>query len=256
MVGISKTIIVGIIIAVIVIGAAAFMLAPKQPKLLRVGTSPDFPPFEYIDEGGNIVGFDIDMIRELAKMIGYDDIEIISIDFDGLIPALQNGQIDVIAAGMTITEERQQIVDFTVPYWQADQAIVVKKGSSFSPQSLDDLEGKIIGVQSGTTGEAVVDDFVSETGKEIDIRRYSSFVLAINDLVNGRIDAVVVDTPVAEMFTTKYDVEISAVIQTGEQYGLAVRKGDTELLNKLNQALQQLMGSEKWNQLIDTYFGG
>jgi polar amino acid transport system substrate-binding protein len=133
---------------------------------------------------------------------------------------------------------------------------VVKKGSSFSPQSLDDLEGKIIGVQSGTTGEAVVDDFVSETGKEIDIRRYSSFVLAINDLVNGRIDAVVVDTPVAEMFTTKYDVEISAVIQTGEQYGLAVRKGDTELLNKLNQALQQLMGSEKWNQLIDTYFGG
>jgi len=100
-----------IVIIIVVVGVGLYLqlagqAKPAEKKILRVGTSPDFPPFEYVDEQGNIVGFDIDMMRELAKMMGYDDIEIVSIDFEGLIPALQQGQIDVIAAGMTITEER------------------------------------------------------------------------------------------------------------------------------------------------------
>lgn len=107
-----------------------------------VGTSPDFPPFEYVASNGSIVGIDIELIKHLTKMMGYDAIKIVSIDFDGPIPALTNGKIDVIAAGMTITEERKKVVAFTIPYWSADQAILVTKNSNFKPKSLSDLEGK------------------------------------------------------------------------------------------------------------------
>ena len=145
--GVSKTLVIAAIavIAVIAVGAAYFSgHFGGGHKVLKVGTSPDFPPFEYVDEQGNIVGIDIELIQALAKKIGYDDVEIVSIDFDGLIPALENGQIDVIAAGMTITEERAQKVDFTIPYWDADQAILISKGSQFQPTTLDDLEGKVV----------------------------------------------------------------------------------------------------------------
>ena len=102
----------------------------KEEKVLVVGTSADFPPFEYKDpETGEIVGFDIELIKLIAQKIGYDRVEIKDMDFDSLIPALQAGQIDVAIAGMTITEKRKQQVDFSIPYWSADQAVVVRKGS-------------------------------------------------------------------------------------------------------------------------------
>ena len=269
----NKALIAGIIILIIVAGAAAYYFMGKgggeeyspttttsgtttttQKKVLRVGTSPDFPPFEYIAENGSIVGFDIDLVRHLAKMIGYDDIEIVSIDFDGLIPALQQGQIDVIAAGMTITAERAQQVDFTIPYWQADQAILVKEDSSVKPASAEELEGLTVGVQQGTTAQSYLEGLV-DNGTNIDIKVYTSYVLAVQDLVNGRVDAVVVDKPVAQTFEKTYPVVISGVIETGEKYGLAVQKGNTELLNALNNALQEFMNSPEWDQLIQKYFG-
>jgi len=257
----NKTLLLAIIVIIIIVVGVGLYLQlagqakPAEKKILRVGTSPDFPPFEYVDEQGNIVGFDIDMMRELAKMMGYDDIEIVSIDFEGLIPALQQGQIDVIAAGMTITEEREQQVDFTIPYWEADQAILVVKGGSFQPKSPDDLVGKVVGVQTGTTAESYLTDLVENQGYDITIKSYSSYVLAVTDLVNGRIDAVMVDLPVAKMFEKQYNVQISGIVETGEKYGLAVREGNTELLNKLNDALTQLMQSDKWDQLVQKYFG-
>lgn len=176
-------------------------------------------------------------------------------DFDALIPALKQGKIDVIAAGMTITEKRKQEVDFTIPYWNADQAILVRADSDFRPKGPDELAGKEVGVQTGTTGEYYISDYKNKTGINIEIKSYSSFVLAVQDLINGKIDAVIVDTPVASMFEKQYNVVISAVIKTGEQYGFAVRKGETELLNKLNQALKEFMNSTEWNKLVQKYFG-
>lgn len=257
--GVSKSLVVAAIVVVVIAGVGVayvggYIGGGGGKKVLKVGTSPDFPPFEYIDDNGNIVGIDIDLVKALAAKLGYD-VEIVSIDFDGLIPALQNGQIDVIAAGMTITDERKQKVDFTLPYWDADQAILVKKGSDFYPQSLNDLAGKVVGVQSGTTGEWLIDDFINQSGSDITVKRYPSFVLAVTDLINGRIDAVIVDTPVAAAFSKKYDVEVSATIQTGEQYGLAVQKGNTELLNELNQALEEFLKSQDWQNIINKYFG-
>lgn len=110
-------------------------------------------------------------------------------------------------------------------------------------------------MQSGTTAEAYLHDYVNRTGLNIDIKSYSSYVLAVQDLVNGRIDAVLVDSPVASMFAKKYSVAVSAVIETGESYGLAVRKEDTELLNKLNKALEEFLKSPEWENIISKYLG-
>jgi len=245
-----------IIIIAIIAGAWYYISTTGTPKkVLLVGTSPDFPPFEYIDEKGNIVGFDIDVIRALAKKIGYEDIEIVSMDFDALIPALKQGKIDVIAAGMTITEERRKEVDFTIPYWNADQAILVRKDSAFQPKQLEDLVGKTVGVQTGTTAEYYITDYINKTGAKINVKSYSSYVLAVQDLMNDRVDAVIVDTPVAKMFEKQYPVKVSSIISTGEQYGFAVRKDNRELLEKLNEALKEFMDSPDWNKLIEKYFG-
>jgi polar amino acid transport system substrate-binding protein len=249
--------IVAVAVIIVAAGLAYYFTAARAPakEYLVVGTSPDFPPFEYIDEAGNVVGFDIDLIRLLAQRAGYKDIRIVTMDFDSLIPALTQGKIDVIAAGMTITEERKKVVDFTDPYWEADQAILVRRDSGFTPKSVDDLEGKIVGVQTGTTGADYVKSYAEEHGIQLTVKEYSSFVLAVQDLVNGRVDAVVVDSPVAKMFEQKYPVTIAAIIKTGEQYGFAVRKGNTMLLQALNQALHEVKNSPEWNELIEKYFG-
>ncbi len=248
-----------LILVVLISAVLTYMLLihpqyAKPKKILRVGTSPDFPPFEYISPEGKIVGIDIDLIEALAKKLGYE-VEIISMSFDGLIPALINNQIDVIASGLTITSERAKVVAFTTPYWDANQAVIVAKTSNFMPKSLDDLVGKVVGVQSGTTAEGLLTDFIESTGKNIDVRSYDSYVLAVKDLVNGRLDAVVIDTPVAEAFTKNYDVIISCVIETGEKYGLAVRKDDTELLNNLNRVLEVFLKSKEWQEIINKYIG-
>jgi polar amino acid transport system substrate-binding protein len=221
---------------------------------LKVGTSPDFPPFEFIDDKGNIVGFDIDLVNTLANMTGYK-VQIVSMSFDSLILALQNKQIDVIAAGLTIRPDREKVVAFTIPYWNATMSIVVRNGSSFMPKSLDDLVGKTVGAETSTTGEMLLKDYVNQTGKQINIKSYENFILIVQDLVNGKLDAAMIDTPVAQSFTKQYPVTISATIDTGQRFALAVNKDDTQLLNQLNAALQQLLNSPEWDKLVSKWFG-
>ncbi len=248
------------VLVLVVVGVAAFLVfkaGEQGKKVLKVGTSPDFPPFEYVAANGTIMGFDIELMRLIAKKSGYDDIEIVSMDFDSLIPALEQGQIDVIAAGMTITEEREKRVDFSIPYWEADQAILVRVGSGFKPQRVEDLEGKTVGVQTGTTAADYLKSLVDEKGLNINIKEYSSYVLAIQDLLAGRIDAVMVDTPVAKMFEKRYKdkLAIAIIVKTGEKYGFAVQEGNKELLEKINKALQEIMQSPEWDKLVQKYFG-
>ncbi len=248
------------VLVLVVVGVAAFLVfkaGEQGKKVLKVGTSPDFPPFEYVAANGTIMGFDIELMRLIAKKSGYDDIEIVSMDFDSLIPALEQGQIDVIAAGMTITEEREKRVDFSIPYWEADQAILVRVGSGFKPQRVEDLEGKTVGVQTGTTAADYLKSLVDEKGLNINIKEYSSYVLAIQDLLAGRIDAVMVDTPVAKMFEKRYKdkLAIAIIVKTGEKYGFAVQEGNKELLEKINKTLQEIMQSPEWDKLVQKYFG-
>jgi len=225
----------------------------EEKKTLVVGTSADFPPFEYKDPNtGEITGFDIELIKMIAQKMGYDNVEIKDMDFDSLIPALQAGKIDVVIAGMTITPEREKVVDFSIPYWKADQAVIVRKNSDITVSSIEDLKGKTIGVEKGTTGAIYVKDHLENSST---IREYPGYVEALQALLNGQVDVIVLDSPVAEMFTKKYDVKIIYTIQTNEHYGIAVKKGNKELLNKINKALNEIMNSSDWNNLISKYFG-
>jgi polar amino acid transport system substrate-binding protein len=217
-----------------------------------VGTSADFPPFEYI-ENGQFVGFDMDLIREIAKIAGFE-LKFVDMSFDSLIPALRAGQIDVAAAAMTITEERKKVVDFSMPYWTADQSIIVKADSDLT---ITVLFGKYrIGVQTGTTGDLWCTENLVQKGllPERNLKRYDTFILALSDLLNGNIDAIVLDSPVANRFAATKPVKVVGIIVTGEQYGIAVRKGNKELLDKINQALKTLIETGKINELIDKYF--
>jgi len=245
----------GIIIVILAIAAMGgyyyySMQKPPEKKILVVGTNTPFPPFEYVDTSGVVTGFDIDVIRALAQRAGYADIEVKDMAFDSLITALQQGQINVIAAGMTITPERQEQVSFTDPYWEADQSILVRQ-DSFNPQGIADLAGKTVGVQTGTTGEILANENNATLGE---IKHYDTFLLAVLDLQNGRVDAVIVDSPVAVAFTKQYPVRVASTVKTGEQWGFAVKKDDTTLLTELNAALKEFKGSPEWDALIVKYW--
>lgn len=221
-------------------------------RTVTVGTSADFPPFEYI-ENGQFVGFDMDLMREIAKIAGFE-LKFVDMSFDSLIPALRAGQIDVAAAAMTITEERKKVVDFSMPYWSADQSIIVKADSDLT---ITVLFGKFrIGVQTGTTGDLWCTENLVQKGllPERNLKRYDTFILALSDLLNGNIDAIVLDSPVANRFAATKPVKVVGIIVTGEQYGIAVKKGNKELLDKINQALKTLIETGKINELIDKYF--
>lgn len=218
----------------------------------KVGTEASFPPFEYVEDG-QFVGFDIDLIREIGKLKGFD-VEVIDISFDSLIPSLTTGNIDIIAAGMTITEERQKVVDFTIPYYSGDQSIIVRRDSDFDITVL--FGNHKIGVQTGTTGDLWVTEHLADKNivPKKNIIRYDTFNFAVRDLVNKNLDAIVLDDPVAERFTKTDPVKIVGIIKTEESYGMAVKKGNKELLNLLNEGILELQKSGKFDELIEKYF--
>jgi len=231
----------------LVIGLSAVGLA----ETYTVGTSAGFPPFEYVEDG-EIVGFDMDLMKAIGEEMGFE-VEFKDIAFDSLIPALKAGNIDIVAAGMTITEQREENVDFTNSYYSADQSIIVKEESG---KDISVLYGdNDVSVQTGTTGDLWVTEKLADKGILTgDIKRYDTFVLCVSDLVNGNVDAVVLDSPVAERFSEIRPVEIVGIIVTGENYGLAVDEGNTELLDMLNEGLRKVNESDKMAEIIDKYF--
>lgn len=207
-----------------------------------VGTNASFPPFEYV-EAGEIVGFDIDIVKAIADLQGFE-VEFRDLSFDSLVPGLASGSLDLVAAGMTISEQRKKVVSFSEPYYSANQSVLVHQDSE---EDLTVLFGdNDIGVQTGTTGDAWVRNKLIKadilTGE---IRNYDSFVFVIRDLANKNIDAAVLDKPVAETYSKNNPVKVVAEVITGEEYGIAVSKNNEELRQKLNEGLAKL--KEKWN---------
>ncbi|MGB9695380.1 MAG: transporter substrate-binding domain-containing protein [Caldisericaceae bacterium] len=235
--------------------AVSFVGCKKQPKVLRVGTSADYPPFEYVDDKTQeFVGFDLDLMRLLAKKMGYDDVQILNMDFDTIIPSLGTDKIDVAAACITITPDRENEA-IAVPYFTSGQSVIVKKDSSFNPQSLEDLSGKKIGVQKGTTGEETLDKAIADGKvKNAKVMRYTSVILGMMDLQTGAVDAMIIDTPVATLYSTKYDYK-TAVEVVSETDGLFVKKGNTALADSLKKALDEVKNSPDWTALMEKYFG-
>jgi len=209
-------------------------------------------------EGGELVGFDVDLLEAVVAETDYELSGWKEFEFSSLIPALTNDNIDVVAAAMTITDERDQTIDFTDPYYNADQAILVREDGDFSPSSLDDLSGRPVGAQKGTTGEGVVQDELIDAGKlsESMYNGYDSYVLAVEDLINGNIDAIVIDTPVANTFAANRPVEVAFTVSTGERYGFGVREDADDLTQALNEGLQTVMDDGTYRDLTENWFGG
>ncbi|MBX0294815.1 basic amino acid ABC transporter substrate-binding protein [Haloarcula nitratireducens] len=227
----------------------------EQAPSITAGTAPGFPPFE-MKEGGELVGFDIDLFEAVVSETEYRFDGWSEFEFDSLIPALTNNNIDAIAAGMTINEKRDQTIDFTDPYYSSDQAIVVREDGDFSPGSLSDLADRPVGAQKGTTGEGVVqDELVGDEISENQYNAYDNYVLAIQDLQNGNVDAVVIDVPVAETFAKNRPVEIAFVYETGEKFGFGVRTDDDELTSALNSGLSAVRESGRYEELTQKWFG-
>ncbi len=246
-----------VLILVISVSASGCTSEEEEGKgELVVGTSADFPPFEYMDEDDNIVGFDIELIKEIAESQGYE-VTVQDMSFDSLIPSVKNEQIDVVAAAMTINEKRKEEIDFTDPYYEADQSVLLREGSDIQIDEVEDLADHRVGAQTGTTGANYVNTNLVEQGNlnSDDFNRYETYLLAIRDLTNENIDAVVLDKPVAEAFAAERSVEVVHTIETGEAYGFGVTKGNEELLEDLNTVLEEFMGTEEWTQLVNKYFG-
>ena len=207
---------------------------------LTIATSPDFPPFENL-EGDEYVGFDIELGKAIAEQLGLE-CEFTTIQFDGIVPAIQaGGQADVGISGITVDPERAESVDFTDPYYIADQSVAVMKGGDITSDNVDEAlnaEGMIIAVQSGTTGET----FAQENFPNATVQPYGNATDAFAAMQAGQANAVCMDKAVVEkMLAEAYtDAEIVKNAATGEEYAVAVSKDNPELLAAINEAIATL----------------
>lgn len=221
-------------------------------KLLRVGTEPAFAPFEFQKEGSaEFTGFDMDLIRAIGKKLGYK-VEISSMGFDALIPALNSGNIDVAIAGMSITDERKKVIVFSDPYYTSGLIVMVKKDDA-AIKSFNDLKGKRIAVQIGTTG--------ANKAAEIPNAQVTAFndnTAAAMELKNGGADAVINDSPVLKYYLQQggsADAKIVGEVMNSEDYGIAVKKGNEKLAAEINKALAEMKQNGEYAQLYKTWFG-
>jgi len=253
----KKGMIVKILVATVLITSIALSGCVEETEnKIIVGTSADYPPFEYVEDG-KIVGFDIELITSLLEELGYT-VEVQDIGFDSLIPSLVNDKIDVIAAAMTITPDREEQIDFSDPYYNSDQSILIQTDSDLTIDEDEDLSNLIIGAQTGTTGELwVIDNLINITNATMTddkLKRYDTYTLAVLDLDNGNVNAIILDNPVAESFAKDEDRRVGYVIQTDEYFGFGVSEGNEELLNGLNEELEIFMESDDWAALLNKYF--
>ncbi len=219
-----------------------------EENVLIVGTNAEFPPFEYIGDNGEPDGFDIALIKAVGEKIGME-VRIQNMEFPSLVAAIGN-KIDASIAGMTITPERQEAVDFSEPYYEAVQNVIVLADSNIATAA--DLENKTIGVQMGTTGNSIADEIPGAT-----VQAYNKGVDAVNDLMNGRVDVVIIDQNPAKVFASKFEGQIVALEGTqfafeSEQYAIALPKG-SELVEKVNQALAELKEDGTFDALVAQY---
>ena len=213
-----------------------------------MATNAEFPPYEYHD-GDQIVGIDVEIAQAIAAEMGME-LEIEDIAFDSVIPAVTSGKADFGAAGMTVTPERQQNVDFSKTYATAAQVIIVKNDSAIAGPA--DLEGKTIGVQLGTTGDLFVSDEENVAGATVE--RYNKGFEAIQALNQNKVDAVVIDGEPAKVFVSQNDgIKILDEALTSEEYAICVKKGNTDLLDNINTAITNLEESGKLEEIILKY---
>jgi len=222
-------------------------------KTYIIGVDGAYPPYTYIDKDGTFHGIDVDSARWIAKDKGFN-VEFQAIEWDGIIPALLAGKIDMVYSGMTITPERQEQVNFSTPYLNINQTIAIRNDSTLTVDDI--LAGKaIIGAQRGTTGAIWAEKNLVEAGKmpADHLKEYDNFPLVITDLTNKNIDASIYDRPSHISAIEGKPIHIVYEIDTGEQYGIAIRKDNPELLALMNSGLADLHADPYWKELLTEY---
>ncbi len=218
-----------------------------KDNTLTMGTNATFPPYEYVDDDGNIIGIDAEIAAAIAEKLGME-LEIKDMEFDSLITACAGGSVDMVLAGMTVTDERKESVNFSDSYATGIQVIIVKEDSEIA--TADDLEGKTIGVQSGTTGDIYCRDDYGEDS----VKQYNNGALAVAALQNGQVDCVVIDNEPAKNFVAANEgLKILDTEYITEDYAIAVAKENTELLEKINNAMAELKADGTIDKIINKY---
>ncbi len=222
--------------------------ASGEKTVLVMATNAEFPPYEYHDND-QIVGIDVEIAQAIAEQMGCE-LEIEDIAFDSIIPEVTSGKADFGAAGMTVTEDRLQNVDFSDTYASSSQVIIVTEDSDIT--GVADLAGKIVGVQQGTTGDIYCSD--DATIGDGNVERFNKGMEAVQSLSQGKVDAVVIDIEPAKEFVAQTEgLKILDETYTEEEYAIAVKKGNTELLEQINIAIAELKESGKLEEIRAKY---
>ena len=227
--------------------ASAAELTTVTPGKLTMSTNAAFPPYESTDDNGNFVGIDVDVAAAIAEKLGLE-LQVDDMDFDAALLAAQNGKSDMVMAGVTVTEDRQLVMDFSDSYATGIQSIIVKEDSDIA--SPDDLADKMIGTQRGTTGYIYCsDDFGDEH-----VTPYDNGLTAVQALVNGQVDAVVIDNaPAKEFVEANPGLKILDTAYAEEDYAIGFAKGNTAMQNAVNAALEELKNDGTLQAIVDKY---
>ena len=214
---------------------------------LTMSTNAAFPPYEMTTDSGDFEGIAIEVAGAIAEKLGLE-LQVDDMDFDAALLAAQSGKSDIVMAGVTVTDERQKVMDFSDTYAEGIQSIIVPEDSDIA--SADDLAGKIIGTQRGTTGYIYcTDDFGEEN-----VIAYDDGLTAVQALNNGQVDAVVIDNaPAKEFVAANPGLKILDTAYAQEDYAIGVAKGNTELLNAINGALEELQADGTLQSIVDKY---
>lgn len=225
--------------------AACGEKADETSNVLTMATNAEFPPFEYLEDG-KMVGAEIDMAYLIAEKLGME-LEISNIDFDAALTGAATGKYDMALSGITASEERKKNMNFTVPYYEASQAIIVMADSELAAAA--DLEGKTLSCQEGTTGEL----FILEGNYQV--QSYKTGAEAISALTAGKVDAVVIDDAVARALSASQNGKTKVLDEalTKEEYAIALQKGDDELTAKISAAIEELKAEGKLAEIFDKY---
>lgn len=226
--------------------AACKQKTVEEKATLKMATNAAFPPYEY-KEGDKFVGIDVEIATAIAAELGME-LEVLDMEFDSIITSVNQGEADVGIAGMTVTDERKKEVDFSSSYATGVQSVIVKEDSDIT--DIDALEGKKIGVQLGTTGDIYATD---DYGKE-NVVEYGKGADAVIALNGGDVDAVIIDNEPAKAFVAANEgLKILETSYAIEDYAIAIKKGNTELLEKVNAALEKLTSDGTIDEIIARY---
>lgn len=232
---------------------AAFLSGGAIAKTYVNGIDPNYPPFAYIDEKtGQPAGFDVDSLNWIAKAQGID-VKHQPLNWDGIVPALMANQIDMVCSGMSITPERAKMVQFSDPYWKVNRVFIVPADSTLTVEEI--LEKPIkVGVQRGTSEANAIKKEKEEKGYPMELRQYDSAPLAVEDLLNGRIQAALMDElPADDAISKGRAVKKVGTHGLPDDFGVALRKGDKELREIIDEGYRKLKADPYWLELQKKY---